>query len=156
VQQRFLRGLYEPLKYEMWETGVARYQLMLPEQSNPDSSGATQDLTFMLPHFLKGLSQLGFSDSSIQRGIEGTWTDPQTGETFIEPMTRVDIDAIDSPENDHKLRGFAAEAARVTGQHKLYFAKHPLPRMLVDPASDRHPSFDMPGMDDTEASEIFT
>lgn len=140
----------------MWEQGIARYQLALPEQSNPDEFGQTQDLTWMLPHFLRALAKLGFQDSSVIKGVAGTWTDPRTGETFSEPMTRVDIDAPDTPENDHKLHHFASEVARVTAQHKIYFVKHALPRTLVDPAPTPHPMISLPSMDEGDIAPVFT
>lgn len=140
---------------EMWEQGVSRYQLSFPDNTNPDESGATQDLTWMLPHFLHALSKLGFADSTVQPSVQGTWTDPKTGQTFIEPMTRVEIDAPDTPENDQKLHQFAAEVARVTGQHKLYFAKHALPRTLVDPSADKHPLIDLPSVEQGDIAPLF-
>ncbi len=140
----------------MWQKDIARYQLSLPEQSNPDADGTTQDLKWMLPHFLHGLAKMGFSDSSVVTGVQGTWTDPNTGETFVEPMTRVDIDAEDSSENDHKLHRFAAEVARVTEQHKIYFVKHPLPRTLVDPSPTEQADIGLPGMEMGDIASVFT
>lgn len=140
----------------MWEHGIARYQITLPEQTNPDEHGETQDLTWMLPHFLHALSKLGFPDSTVDDGFLGTWTDPKTGQTFQESMTRVDIDAPDTPENDQKLHDFASEVARVTGQHKLYFAKHTLPRTLVDPSRSKHPQIDLPDPSLGDIAPVFT
>jgi hypothetical protein len=139
----------------MWEKDIARYQLTLPEQTNPDADGRTQDLTWMLPHFLHALSKLGFSDATIQPSVQGIWTDPRTGENFNEPMTRVDIDAPDTPENDLKLHEFSAEVARVTEQHKLYFVKHSLPRTLVDAGRAKHPLIDLPSADLGNIEPVF-
>ena len=132
---------------DMWEQGIARYSLAVPEMSNPDETGHHQvDLTWMLPGILKGLSKAGFSDSTVRKHIDGVWTDPSTGETFAEPMTWIDLDTEDTPENDQILHSFAAEVARVTQQRKLYFNKIPLPRVLVDPSAKPDPRFELPDM----------
>lgn len=130
----------------MWETGVARYSLAVPEMTNADASGHQQDLTWMLPAFLQALSKAGYSDSTVRKHVDGVWTDPNTNEQFVEPMTWIDLDTADTPENDQTLHSFAAEVARVTGQHKLYFNKIPLPRVLVDPSATKSSLFDLPEM----------
>jgi len=128
----------------MWESGIARYSLAVPELSNADESGMQQDLTWMLPLFLQALAKAGYPDSTVRKHIDGVWTDPNTGETFAEPMTWIDLDVEDTPVNDLTLHSFAAEVAQATSQHKLYFNKIPLPRTLVDPAPSRQ--FGLPHM----------
>jgi hypothetical protein len=130
----------------MWEPGIARYSLAVPELSNADESGMQKDLTWMLPRFLQALAKAGYTDSTVRKHIDGVWTDPNTGQAYAEPMTWIDLDVEDTPDNDLALHTFAAEVARATGQHKLYFNKIPLPRMLVDPAPSRQ--FGLPHMDE--------
>ena len=146
-----LTGGLQPPPYvcimgDMWEQGIARYSLAVPEMSNPDAGGLQVDLTWMLPNFLKALSKAGFPDSTVRKHIDGVWTDPTTGETFAEPMTWIDIDTADTPEHDQILHAFAAEVARVTEQRKLYFNKIPLPRVLVDPSAKPDARFNLPDM----------
>jgi hypothetical protein len=100
----------------------------------------------MLPGILKALAKAGYGDSTVRKHIDGVWTNPDTGESFAEPMTWIDLDVEDTPENDQTLHSFAAEVARATGQHKLYFNKIPLPRVLVSPSETAHPLFELPDM----------
>jgi hypothetical protein len=112
----------------------AKYHLFVPQHSNPDESGNTEDLSYLLPAIYDQLDKMGFTGRTVHTDREGHWTSDD-GTKYQDKMTIIEIIADDSKENDTKINSLAGAIATAADQESVFAYKVPSVTVLSSDAT---------------------